>query len=108
MPTLDYIRIIGIEDITYDDPEKTDITYKIEHSEEADFEESNRGIITFRISEWIDTEGFDNNDIDKIARKLIKQVLIREKDDDGGVYILHMFGLPIEQWVLNNLDLLNQ
>jgi len=43
VPTLDYIRIIGIEDITYDDPEKTDITYKIEHSEEADFEESNRG-----------------------------------------------------------------
>ncbi len=108
MATLDYIRIVGIADITYDDPEKTDITFDIEHSEEADFEESNSGIITFRISEWIDTEGLDSDKIDRIAGKLLKQVLIREKDDDGRVNILHVFGIPIEQWVLNNLDFLKQ
>ncbi|MCK5391313.1 MAG: hypothetical protein KAJ31_02710 [Deltaproteobacteria bacterium] len=105
MPTIDYIRITGILEFT-SDSENSDVTFNIEHSGDKDFSVSKTGIITLRLSEIIDTRSFHNNDIELIASQLIEQVLIRERDEEGAVHILHCRGLPLDDWLLNNTPLL--
>ncbi|MCZ6554731.1 MAG: hypothetical protein O7C70_06610 [Candidatus Dadabacteria bacterium] len=107
MPTIDYIRITSILEFT-SGPEFSDVTFNIEHSEDQDFNASKTGIITLRLSEIIDTRGFQNNDIEIIASQLIEQVLIRERDEEGTVNILHCRGLPLDEWLLNNTPILRQ
>ena len=107
MPTIDYIRITGILEFT-SGSENSDVTFNIEHSGDQDFSTSKTGIITLRLSEIIDTRGFHNNDIELIASQLIEQVLIRERDDERTLNILHFEGLPLDQWLLNNTPLLKQ
>jgi len=107
LPTIDYIRITGIWEFT-SGPDISDVTFNIEHSGDEDFHTSKTGIITLRLSEIIDTRGFQNNDIELIASKLIEQVLIRERDEEGIVNILHFHGLPLDEWLLNNTPLLKQ
>ena len=107
MPRIDYIRITGILELT-SDSENSDVTFNIEHSGDEDFNTSKTGIITLRLSEIIDTRGFHNNDIELIASQLIEQVLIRERDKEGTINILHYQGLPLDDWLLNNTPLLKQ
>ncbi len=107
MPTIDYIRITGILEFTSTSG-NSDVTFNIEHSGDEDFNTSKTGIITLRLSEIIDTRGFHNNDIELIACQLIEQVLIRERDEDGAVNILHNQGLPLDNWLLSNTPLLKQ
>jgi len=107
LSTIDYIRITGILEFAIG-PETTDVTFNIEHSGDQDFSASKTGIITLRISEIIDTRGFHNNDIELIASQLIEQVLIRERDEEGTVNILHCHGLPLDEWLLINTPILKQ
>jgi len=86
----------------------SDVTFNIEHSEDSEFSSPKRGIITLRFSEFIDIDGMNRGDIERIAEKLVRQILIREKDKDGAVCIMHFFGLPLEQWLVKNTPLLNQ
>jgi hypothetical protein len=86
----------------------SDVTFSIEHSGDEDFNKSKAGIITLRLSEIIDTRGFHNNDIELIASQLIEQILVRERDEERTVNILHSDGLPLDQWLLNNTPLLKQ
>jgi hypothetical protein len=44
----------------------------------------------------------DGRDIEKIASCLSGHVLIREKEDDGTVKILHLLGLPLSDWFTKN------
>ncbi len=107
MPTIDYIRITGILEFT-SGSENSDVTFNIEHSGDEDFNASKTGIITLRLSEIIDTRGFHNNDIELIASQLIEQVLIRERDQERTLKILHIEGLPLDKWLLSNTPLLKQ
>ncbi len=107
MPTIDYIRITGILEFT-SSSENSDVTFNIEHSGDEDFNISKTGIITLRLSEIIDTRGFHNNDIELIASQLIEQVLIRERDQERTLKILHIEGLPLDEWLLRNTPLLKQ
>ncbi len=108
MTTLDYIRIVGISDITGESHEYSDVTFNIEYSGDADFRTPKIGIITLRLREIIDIEGLTRNDIQKIAAGLVRQVLIRERDKDGSINILHILGLPLDQWLIKNTIILNQ
>jgi len=107
LPTIDYIRITGILEFT-SSSENSDVTFNIEHSGDEDFNVSKTGIITLRLSEIIDTRGFHNNDIELIASQLIEQVLIRERDQECTLKILHIEGLPLDEWLLRNTPLLKQ
>lgn len=107
MRRIDYIRITGILELKTD-TERSDVTFNIEHSSDEDFCKSKTGIITLRLSEIIDTDGFHNNDIEQIASQLIEQVLIRERDEERTLNILHFEGLPLDEWLLNNTPILRQ
>ena len=108
MPTLDYIRIVGISEISCESQENSDVTFNIEYSGDADFTTPKMGIITLRLREIIDTEGLSQDDIRKIASGLIRQILIRERDEDGSINILHFLGLPLDQWLIKNTLIFNQ
>lgn len=108
MPTLDYIRIVGITDITPDSSAPYDITFNIEYSGDSDFSLPKMGVITLRMNELLDTPGLGAGDIEKIASSLIRQVLSRERNEDGTIMILHILGLPLGEWLRENVPLLKQ
>ena len=108
MPALDYIRIVGISDITSGGSGPTDITFNIEYSGDAEFSVPKMGIITIRLTELVDTAGLGSEDIEKIASRLIRQVLIRERAEDGSINILHVLGLPLDDWLRMNVPFLRQ
>lgn len=105
---LDYIRIVGIEDSPLESPKLTDVTFNIEHSEDSEFTTPKRGIITLRLSEYIDTQGMGRSDIELIANALIHEILIREKDEEGELNISHFLGLPLGDWLQVNSPMLKQ
>ncbi|MEM7008439.1 MAG: hypothetical protein AAF462_04820 [Thermodesulfobacteriota bacterium] len=98
---IDYIRITGIYELD-SDTDSADVTFNIEHSANQDFSKLKTGIITLRLSELIDVNGYQEKDIELIASQLVKQVLIRERDEDRLINILHFDGLPLEDWLLSN------
>jgi hypothetical protein len=108
MPILDYIRIVGISDISSGGNEPSDVTFNIEYSGDADFSVPKMGIITIRLTELIDTRGLGIEEIKKIASRLIRQVLVRERDKDGSINILHLLGLPLDEWLRMNVPFLRQ
>ncbi len=108
MPTLDYIRIVGISDISSDSSGRSDVTFNIEYSGDEDFSVPKMGIITLRFTEIIDTNGLNARDIEKIASRLVRQILRRERDEDGSINILHFLGLPLDEWLIKNTPMLNQ
>lgn len=108
MPALDYIRIVGISDITSSGDGPSDVTFNIEYSEDADFSVPKMGIITIRLTELIDTSGLGMESIEKIALRLIRQILVRERDEDGSIIILHILGLPLDEWLRMNVPFLRQ
>lgn len=103
----DYIRIIGILELNLDS-ENTDVTYNIEYSSDEDFDKSKPGIFTLRLSEVMDTEGFQSNDIELIASQLTEQTLVRERDEERTLNIFHMEGLPLDKWLIGNSPILKQ
>ena len=105
---LDYIRIVGIEDSPLESASDSDVTFNIEHSEDSEFTNPKRGIITLRLSEFIDTESMGRGDIELIAGALIHEILIREKDEDGLLNFAHFLGLPLGEWLLINSPILKQ
>lgn len=108
MPTLDYIRIVGISDITSGGHGPSDVTFNIEYSGDADFSVPKMGIITIRLTELVDTRGLGIEEIEKIASRLVRQVLIRERDKDGSINILHILGLPLDEWLRKTIPFLRQ
>ncbi len=104
---IDYIRITGILE-TNSTSENKDVTFNIEHSADQDFSKTKEGIITLRLSDIIDITGFHTADIELIASQLIEQVLIRERDEERTLNIIHEQGLPLEQWLLVNTPILKQ
>ena len=108
MPTLDYIRIVGISDITSGGHAPCDVTFNIEYSGDAEFSVPMMGTITIRLTELVDTTGLGYGEIEKIASRLVRQVLVREKDKDGSIIILHILGLPLDEWLRMNIPLLKQ
>lgn len=103
----DYIKITGILELK-SGTEKTDVTYNIEYSSDEDFDKCKVGVITLRLSEIIDTQDFHNNDIELIASQLIEQILVRKRDEERVLNILHQEGLPLDQWLLINTPILKQ
>ncbi|MCG8651497.1 MAG: hypothetical protein MI861_16770 [Pirellulales bacterium] len=108
IPALDYIRIVGIEEARAEKASLSDVTFNIEHSEDSEFSTPKRGIITLRLSELLDTSGMSRGDIERIAGTLVHEILIREKDDEGEVCIVHFLGLPLGEWLIMNSPLLRQ
>ena len=108
MSTLDYIRIVGITDIPADSSGNSDVTFNIVYSGDAEFSVPKMGIITLRFTEIIDTSGLNPEDLEKIASRLIRQILIRERSEDGSINILHFLGLPLREWLIKNSPILNQ
>lgn len=104
---VDYIRITGILELK-SGSENIDVTYDIEHSGDEEFSRAKNGIITLRLSDLIDISGFQNNDIELIASQLIGQLLIRERNQERTINILHFEGLPLQQWLVVNTPLLKQ
>ena len=104
---VDYIRITGILELN-SGSDNTDVTFNIEHSADEEFSKSKTGIITLRLSELMDIEGFQNNDIEIIASQLIEQVFIRQRDQERTINILHQEGLPLREWLIDNTPLLKQ
>ena len=88
--------------------ENTDVTFNIEHSADEEFSKSKQGIITLRISELLDISGLHNSDIERIASQLLEQILIRERDEERTLSILHKEGVPIEEWLVMNTPMLKQ
>ncbi len=85
-----------------------DITFNIEYSGDSDFSFPKMGVITLRMSEILDTTGFGPGEMEKIASRMIRQVLTRERDDEGRIVILHILGLPLGEWLRSNTPLLRQ
>lgn len=108
VPTLDYIRIVGISDIASDSSGSSDITFNIEYSGDSDFSSPKTGVITLRMDDILGGAGLGTGEMEKIASSLIRQVLIREREKDGSIIILHILGLPLSEWLRMNLPFLRQ
>ncbi|MCI0482302.1 MAG: hypothetical protein L0213_12030, partial [Candidatus Dadabacteria bacterium] len=80
----------------------------IEYSGDSDFSSPKLGGITLRMNELLDTSGLGAGDMEKIASRLIRQVLTRERDRDGTIIILHILGLPLGEWLSKNVPFLRQ
>ena len=99
MRVLDYIRIVGVSDIC---TQSSNVTYNIVYSEESAFSNPKRGVFTLSLSDFIDIPNLDIREIEKIAFRLDGQVLIRGKEEDGTITILHLLGLPLSDWLRKN------
>jgi len=108
VPTLDYIRIVGVSDIKTDGYGPSDITFNIEYSGDSDFSLPKMGVITLRMDELLDISGLGTGEMEKIASRLIRQVLVREREKDGTIVILHILGLPLGEWLRVNVPFLRQ
>ena len=106
MPTLDYIRIVGIAEIKSGSASHSDITFNIEYSGDSDFSFPKMGVITLRVDELLGTDALGRGDMEKIGRKLVRQVLQRERTEDGTIVILHILGMPLGEWLRRNIPLL--
>ncbi len=60
------------------------------------------------LSELLGTSGLGAGDMEKIASRLIRQVLTRERNKDGTITILHILGLPLGEWLMENIPSLRQ
>ena len=108
MTALDYIRIVELSDLEPGGEGAHEVTFAIEFSEDREFSEPKSGVITFRMSDVIDTSGLGHDDVRKIAGGLVSEVFIREKDEEGFIDIYHVEGLPLAEWLLANTPFLNQ
>ncbi len=109
MPTLDYIRIVGISEINPGGPGHSDITFNIEYSGNSDFSSPKMGVITLRLDELLGTTAaLGRGDMEKIGSRLIRQVLQRERTEDGSIIILHILGMPLSEWLMKNIPMLKQ
>lgn len=107
VPTLDYIRIVGISEINSGSGH-SDITFNIEYSGDADFSSPKMGVITLRLDELLGTTELGKGDMEKIGARLVRQVLLRERTGDGTIVILHMLGMPLGEWLMKNTPFLRQ
>jgi hypothetical protein len=105
---LDYIRIVGISEIHSGGSDHSDITFNIEYSGDADFSVPKMGVITLRLDELLGTTELGRGDMEKIGARLIRQVLLRERIEDGSIVILHILGMPLGEWLMKNTPLLRQ
>jgi hypothetical protein len=96
--TLDYIRIVGLSEIDRTSSGVFDVTFDIVYSEGPNFRNPRSGILTIRLSEFIDIEGVSS--VERIASRLIGQVLMRGKDKDGSIRIFHLFGMSLNDWLI--------
>jgi hypothetical protein len=108
MTALDYIRVIELSDVEHDGEGAHEVTFAIEFSDDREFSESKSGVITFKMSDVIDTSGLAHEDVRRIAVGLVSEVLVREKDEEGFIDIYHIEGLPLAEWLLANTPYLNQ
>lgn len=108
MPTLDYIRIVGVSEIKSGGLDHADVTFNIEYSGDADFSFPKMGVITLRMDELLDTTAIGVGELEKIASRLTRQVLQRERIEDGTIVILHILGMPLGEWLKKNIPLLRQ
>ncbi|HLE24012.1 MAG TPA: hypothetical protein VI935_00020 [Thermodesulfobacteriota bacterium] len=99
MRVLDYIRIVVVSDIC---TQSSNVTYNIVYSEESAFCNPKRGVFTLSLYDFIDTPNLDIKEIEKIASRLNGQLLIRGKEEDGTITILHLLGLPLSDWLMKN------
>jgi hypothetical protein len=107
---LDYIRIVGVSDVCVLPSNLFQVTYTIIYSEDSNFRNPKRGVFTLSLSDFVDTHGLKYPDIEKIASCLSGHVLIRGKEEDGTITILHLLGLPLGDWLMKNAPIhrLNQ
>ena len=108
MPILDYIRIVGISEITPGGAGHSDITFNIEYSGDSDFRFPMMGVITLRLDEILGTDGLGTGEMEKIGSRLVRQVIQRERTEDGTIVILHMLGMPLGEWLMKNIPFLRQ
>lgn len=112
MSKTDYIRITEILELSSSsentDGTFNDVTFNIEYSCDEDFDKSKVGVFTLRLSDIMDTKGFQNNDIELIASQLTEQTLVRERDEERTLNIFHLEGLPLDQWLISNTPILKQ
>ncbi|MCI0453893.1 MAG: hypothetical protein L0Y68_02720 [Candidatus Dadabacteria bacterium] len=102
MRVLDYIRIVDVSDICTLSSKSFQVTYTIVYSQDSNFKNPKRGVFTLSLSDFIDVNSLDGHEIEKIASCLSGHVLIREKEEDGTVTILHLMGLPLRDWFAKN------
>ncbi|MCC6712291.1 MAG: hypothetical protein IT344_02920 [Candidatus Dadabacteria bacterium] len=108
MTALDYIRIIELSDVEPDNKGALEVTFAIEFSDDREFSESKPGVITFKMSDVIDTSGLGREDVRKIAVGLVSEIFVREKDEEGFIDIYHVEGQTLAEWLLANTPYLNQ
>jgi len=108
VPTLDYIRIVGISEINSGGSGHSDITFNIEYSGDSDFSFPKMGVITLRLDELLGTTALGSGVVEKIGARLLRQVLQRERTQDGSIVILHILGMPLGEWLTKNIPLLRQ
>ncbi len=102
MDVLDYIRIVGLTDIEVVSSGIFDVTFNIVYSQDSDFRSPKRGVFALRLSDFIDITVVPEREIENIALRLIGQILIREKSDDGSINVLHLFGIGLGDWLVEN------
>jgi len=100
LQTLDYIRIVGVSEIDRTSSGVFDVTFNIVHSEGSDFRSPRRGVFIIRLSEFIDIDRI--NSIESIASRLVGQVLMRGKDEDGSITVFHLLGMTLGDWLIKN------
>lgn len=108
MTALDYIRIVELTELEPGKEGAPEVTFAIEFSEDREFSDPKSGVITFSMSDVIDTSGLGHEDVRKIAVGLVSEVFVREKDEEGFIDIYHIEGLPLAEWLLANTPFLNQ
>jgi hypothetical protein len=104
---LDYIRIVGISDVCALPPNSFQVTYTIEHSQDSNFHNPKRGVFTINLSDLIDIGSLDGGDVENLAACLNGHVLMRGKEEDGTISILHLLGLPLGDWLMKKRSLLD-
>jgi hypothetical protein len=99
---LDYIRIVGVSEISFISSDDFNVTFNIVYSDDSSFKSPKRGVFTINLSDFVDIPNISHVDIEKIASRLTGQVLLRGKEEDGTVRILHLRGMSFSDWLVKN------
>ena len=102
MQVLDYIRIVGISGIEGMSLDVIDVTFNILYSHDSGFTRPRRGVFTLRLSELVDISNSRNREVENIAFGLIGEIIVREKREDGSIKVLHLLGMALGDWLINN------
>ncbi|MEE9253003.1 MAG: hypothetical protein V3U74_06610 [Thermodesulfobacteriota bacterium] len=103
---LDYIRVRAISEWSGVGLEQLGVTYAIECAPDSRFRSPKRGVLTINIADFLPPEDRSEEVLRNAANRLVGKVFMRVKKENSEIYICHIHGLPLGDWLAREINFL--